>query len=406
MSAAESSRSAVSPRAAPSTRETASARRTRPRTGWRVFAYVLSALILAATGVGLYSTVKVRDALSSMTQAPLSLIETIRFALGARSEPAYVPPEPSHLPAPFIDIDDALWTQLFDDESVTAAADDEGATPKAKTPTYEDPDRINILLLGMRGAGDDRGGLLSDAILVVSVHQRLGRVAVISVPRDLYVNLPGSDRYHKINAAHAIGQAQDGRGLELAKATVSSAAGIPIHHAVSVNFAAFTEVVDILGGVEVDVQRDFTGTEREGLSVTRGLVHMDGETALTYATSRQTTSDFDRSRRQREVIDAVIARAREQSLDRQPVKLLEILESLGRNVRTTMTANDITALLGLSNQVDLGDLIEMGFDASPSSPLTATRASNGAYILVPRDGTFDELQSAFQGVFDGEAAQN
>jgi LCP family protein required for cell wall assembly len=356
----------------------------------------LACLLLMAAGLVLF---KVRDTVVNVTRTPLSLRDTLGLALNL--------PDYRHLATPrdyefaFYQLDDAFWLALLGEEGVLELAPgDEVKEPAPLDLASTDPHRINVLILGMRGADDPQGGLLSDAILLLSLHDKLGRVALISIPRDLYVPIPGSGRYHKINAAHAIGERQSGRGLELALKTVEQVVGTPIHHAVSVDFRAFTEAIDTLGGIEVEVGRDFAGTRREGLELSAGRVFMDGETALVYATSRQTTNDFDRSRRQREIAQATLQRARQLALYRDPLKLLSLLDTLGKHVRTTMTPYELREMVTFAETFDLRRPIEMGFDVSPAGLLKATRSTSGAYILLPRDGDFSALQRAVRTVFE------
>jgi LCP family protein required for cell wall assembly len=370
-----------------------------PCRGWRLLwlsALALACLLLMAAGLVL---LKVRGTVASVTQTPMSLHDTLGLALNL---PGY-----RHRAAPrdynfaFYQLDDAFWEALLGEEGVLELAP--GDEVKALAPldlASADPYRTNVLILGMRGADDPQGGLLSDAIMLLSLHEKLGRIAFISIPRDLYVPIPGSGRYHKLNAAHAIGERQGGRGLELALKTVEQVVGVPIHYAVSVDFRAFTEAIDTLGGIEVEVQRDFAGTRREGLELSAGRVFMDGETALVYATSRQTTNDFDRSRRQREIAQATLQRARQLALYRDPLRLLSLMDTLGKHVRTTMTPYELREMVTLAESFDLRHTIEKGFDASPAGLLKATRSTSGAYILLPRDGDFSALQAAVRTVFE------
>lgn len=358
--------------------------------------FTLGCLLLLAAGLVL---LKVRDTIASVTQTPLSLYDTLELAFNLPgSRPLASPRDYAFT---FYQLDDAFWQALSGEEGVLELElGDEVKAPAPLDLASADPYRINVLILGMRGADDPQGGLLSDAILLLSLHEKLGRLALISIPRDLYVPIPGSGRYHKINAAHAIGERQSGRGLELALKTVEQVVGTPIHHAVSVDFRAFTEAIDILGGIEVEVGRDFAGTRREGLELTAGRTFMDGETALVYATSRQTTNDFDRSRRQREIVQATLQRARQLALYRDPLKLLSLLDTLGKHVRTTMTPYELREMVTFAETFDLRRPIEKGFDTSPAGLLKATRSTSGAYILLPRDGDFSAMQTAVRTVFE------
>jgi len=171
-------------------------------------------------------------------------------------------------------------------------------------------DRIDFLLLGLRGEGDPHGGLLTDTMMVVSIHTTRDEVALISLPRDTYLTIPIVQQRAKINEAFAIGEQQQpqGGGLFLAKLAAQEVLGINIDYVAAVDFTAFKEAIDLLGGIEVDVAKPLRETQQWGgidFSVPAGRQHMDGDTALFYVRSRFTTSDFDRARRQQEVVLAV-----------------------------------------------------------------------------------------------------
>ncbi|HNB52670.1 MAG TPA: LCP family protein, partial [Anaerolineales bacterium] len=153
---------------------------------------------------------------------------------------------------------------------------------------------VNVLLLG----SDERGpysGVRTDTILLVSFHPKQGKVTMISFPRDMYVYIPGWT-VRRINEAYQHG------GFDLLADTFDYNFGIRPDHYVLVNFNAFQQAVDSLGGIDVQVGK---ALRESGYSVKPGVVHMDGEMALWYVRSRYTTSDFDRMTRQQEVLVAI-----------------------------------------------------------------------------------------------------
>ena len=158
--------------------------------------------------------------------------------------------------------------------------------------------QINIVLLG----SDERpevGGVRTDTILLLTINPDHETVSLVSFPRDLYVYIPGWDN-GRINTAIQHGS------FEGVKNTFEYNFGVRPDHYIMINFNAFVEVIDSLGGIDVQVpvpladNRDYVGW----FSLPAGLVHMDGSTALWYVRSRMTTSDFDRTRRQQEIIQA------------------------------------------------------------------------------------------------------
>ncbi|MDD5589875.1 MAG: LCP family protein, partial [Candidatus Portnoybacteria bacterium] len=205
----------------------------------------------------------------------------------------------------------------------------------------KDPDRTNILLLGLRGAGDENGGLLTDTIILLSVKKSTNEVAMISIPRDLYVVMPQAPGQknslkEKINFAYALGEERkSGGGLVYSKAVVSRITNLYIDYAVSVDFMAFKETVDILGGIDVNLENPFVETTQFAkemvLELPAGKNHLDGETALFFVRSRYSTSDFDRARRQQQVLLAIKNKALSSGILLNPVKIFELLNTMGRH---------------------------------------------------------------------------
>lgn len=185
--------------------------------------------------------------------------------------------------------------------------------------------QVNILILGISG-GNHEGPNLSDSIIVANYNFKTNRLITISVPRDIW-----SDSLEdKINSAYAYGEAKEkGGGLKLAKAEISSVIGQPISYAVVINFDEFEKLINFLGGIDVNVERSFVdnkfpiaGKENdlcngdleykcrwEKIIFHKGIIHMDGETALKFVRSRNAEgeegSDFARGKRQQKVIEAV-----------------------------------------------------------------------------------------------------
>jgi len=177
--------------------------------------------------------------------------------------------------------------------------------PEVQQLQGEADGRVNILLIGMGGTGH-KGGLLTDTIMVLSIKPEAKQAALLSIPRDLYVPIPGAGSA-KINSAHALGeQRETGTGPALAKSVVGTVLDLPIHYYIRVDFAGFTKLIDAVDGLDINVEKaiadPFYPDERtEGYApfyLKAGPKHMDGKLALKYARSRETTSDFDRARRQ------------------------------------------------------------------------------------------------------------
>ncbi len=181
---------------------------------------------------------------------------------------------------------------------------------------------INMLLLGSDARGPF-GGQRTDTLLFVSFHPKRGEVTIISFPRDLYVYIPGWT-VRRINEAYQYG------GFAALADTFDYNFGVRPDYFVLVNFDAFEDVVDSMGGVDVQVNNAL----REGeYSVQPGAVHMNGEMALWYVRSRYSTSDFSRMQRQQEVLMAMFTRMVSlEALDKVPQMYALYEESVTTNV--------------------------------------------------------------------------
>ncbi len=233
---------------------------------------------------------------------------------------------------------------------------------------------------------------------------------MISLPRDLWVKIPALPQngymVGKLNSAYAIGSdhgdypnvRNDWKtgtgGGDLAAATVSQVTGQPIDYWVGLDFKAFRDVVDALGGIRVDVPTTlddpfFPAGESTGMMHIRieaGWQQFDGERALEYARSRETTSDFDRSRRQQLIMLAV--RQRVFSLNAVP-RLLSLLGALEDNVRTNLRPGEVQQLAALAGRIRAQDIRRVAIDTS--NLLRSGYSSNGQYILQPLDPTYGAL---------------
>jgi LCP family protein required for cell wall assembly len=170
----------------------------------------------------------------------------------------------------------------------------------------------NILIAGMDRRPGQKGVRLTDTLIVVAWEKRSGRVGLISVPRDLAVQIPGHG-LDRINTVYGLAHARGDSGLSALKQSVSELLALPIDHAVVVDLSVFEQLVDAVGGITVDVPcpiiDDFvdprTPTGRRLLDVQAGPVRMDGATAAMYVRSRHGRSDFSRARRQQAVLSAI-----------------------------------------------------------------------------------------------------
>jgi len=232
---------------------------------------------------------------------------------------------------------------------VSPTVSDTTAVPTAVPAALGPSDAINIVLLG----SDRRPDWMdwhTDVVQVVSVQPEGPSVSILSIPRDLYVYIPGF-WMSRINFADMYGElyGYDGGGPALVRQTLLYNLGIPIAHYVRVDFDGFIGIVDILGGVDIPVhcrlEDHWPYPDEKGEYPIRvlepGVHHMDGETALWYARSRKTSSVFARERRQQQVLEAIWRKSR--SLDILP-RLPQLWNQYRHMVTTDLTLIDVARL--------------------------------------------------------------
>ncbi|MFP4322512.1 MAG: LCP family protein [Anaerolineales bacterium] len=254
-----------------------------------------------------------------------------------------------------------------------------------------DPRRRNVLLMGIDQREGEEGRFRTDTMIVLSIDPLARTGAMLSIPRDLWVSIPGTGQQGRINTANYVGDDEvlnyPGGGPALAMNTTERLLGISIDHYVQINFTAFTTFIDTLGAVEVcPEERIFDDRYPDGsygyitIEIPTGCQDMDSTVLLQYARTRATEgSDFDRSRRQQEVILAV----RDEILSTGGVSALlgdalTIWESVSENVRTDLTLDEMLALARAA--ADIQD-IRTG-TISEGEVLEATD-DGGNRILIP-----------------------
>jgi LCP family protein required for cell wall assembly len=279
----------------------------------------------------------------------------------------------------------------------------------------ERDDRINILLMGMGGAGHD-GPYLTDTMIIASVKPSTGEVAMVSIPRDLGVRIPGRGWY-KINHASSFGEIERTNwGGAFATEVVEDTFDIDIHYYIRLDFVAFEEVIDEMNGVTVQVDTSFTDTEfpaanyqYQVVSFQQGERTMDGETALQFARSRHGNngegSDFARAKRQQKVILAMKEKALSFETLANPVRINNIINTLDSHITTNMEFSDIIAMLRIAREVNTDNITLLVLDNAVDGFLTAGTSPEGAFILSPKSGNFDDINETIANIFTYEAGK-
>ena len=289
--------------------------------------------------------------------------------------PTYLPtnfptPRPSRIVLPTATLTPTPGAIWGDYEGPTVWPDIDIPAPVGILPQPEG--QINIMLMGS-DQRPDTYGFRTDTILLVTLNPKTGSVNITSFPRDLYVYIPGWT-IQRINTAFPH------NGFESLADTMEYNFGVRPDHYVVINFWSFKQVIDSLGGVDVSVSQYLTD-QRDGhgdYTVSPGVHHMDGDTALWYVRARHTTSDFDRGRRQQEVIQAIFFKLLSLNAIKRGPELYDIYK---KNVTTDLNLEDITPLLPMAANVTDGSMINHYF-ISPQV-VTNFRTSQGAAVLLP-----------------------
>jgi len=175
---------------------------------------------------------------------------------------------------------------------------------------WDGADRVTVLVMGLDYRDwEEDGPSRTDTMMLVTMDPVSRTAGMLSIPRDLWVNIPGFG-YGKINTAYYLGELYDltGGGPALAMQTVEGLLGVDINYYAQIDFAAFENFIDEIGGIDVDVPYEITVDPigpHNTVTLPQGLQHLDGPTALAYARNRETFgSDFDRADRQQQVVMA------------------------------------------------------------------------------------------------------
>lgn len=305
--------------------------------------------------------------------------------------------------------------------------------------------RVNVLILGIGGKGHE-GPDLTDTLILASIDKNAKDVALVSIPRDLWVPTDSV----KINHVYAYGEEAGGQGLESAANTVEELLGIPVHYAFRIDFNGFTKAVDLVGGldinvetafvdpkyplagkeddlcdltietedrngVEVQVVKDATGSaiplaeidekndpflcRYETLTFKKGPTTMDGTTTLKFVRSRHGTngegSDFARSARQQKVILAFREKVLSQETLLNPAKILDLIATFGSSIDTNISDEQIPLFAKMVPKISGEKIRRIVLDTTrPQSVLEFGLPQNhgGQSVVVPKNNNWEELK--------------
>lgn len=286
--------------------------------------------------------------------------------------------------------------------------------------------RTNILLLGAGGAGHE-GVDLTDTVIFISTDLATADTLLLSLPRDIWV----PSMRAKINTAYHYGQERrSGGGLILAKAAVSEILDQPVHYAILVDFDGFKQAIDLLGGVEINVEHAFDdykypipGMEEaepeelryEHLHFDAGQQQMDGVRALKYVRSRYAESeegtDFARSRRQQRLLLAVKDKILSTQTLLNPKKIAELVNIFGKSIDTDIGQNEYGGFIKLALRFKQENLRTEVLDGKVEGREgylinPPPYQYDGQWVLIPRTGKWNEIQDYVSCLIEGRDCQN
>jgi LCP family protein required for cell wall assembly len=312
--------------------------------------------------------------ITAMITAYLTFI-TVREIARTRLSPASVPQAEIENAAPVQKIN------LLDLD--TPLQGEEGPAPVP----WDGANRVTVLVMGLdfrdwEGEGPSR----TDTMMLLTMDVNSETAGILSLPRDLWVNIPGYG-YGKLNTAFYLGDMYDepGGGPGLAIATMEDLLGVPINYYAQIDFSAFERFIDEIDGIEIDVpqeiQVDPIGPGNTVL-LEAGPQILDGPTALAYARNRDTIgSDFDRAQRQQQVIMAI--RKRILSLDMIPTlasKASTLYSDLSSGVHSNLSLQEIIQIAWFAAQVPPENITRRGIGPDQ---VTFSYSPDGLDILIP-----------------------
>jgi polyisoprenyl-teichoic acid--peptidoglycan teichoic acid transferase len=287
----------------------------------------------------------------------------------------------------------------------------------------EDRDRINIVLLGIGGKGHD-GAYLTDTIMLVSLQPSTKKVSMVSIPRDMVVPIENMG-WRKVNSINSFAELKiPGSGGLAVSQSLSDILGTPIDYFLRVDFDGFVNIIDQLGGVEVDVDNtlddynypvlgneDATWNTRwEHLHIDKGWQKMDGALALKYARSRHGLgvegSDFARAKRQQKIIEAVKEKVISMDILFKPTMISNIIQQLEEHISTNLQVWEMVRIWEIFKDVQKGSIINKVIDNGPDGLLVNSVGEDGAYILTPKSGDFSDIKYLVDTIFDQNTTES
>lgn len=203
-------------------------------------------------------------------------------------------------------------------------------------------ENTSILFIGVDDSTKRKfnGSARSDALMLATFNKKDKSIKLLSIPRDSYVHIPEKDIYTKITHAHAYG------GVKLTLETVEELLDVPVNYYVKMNFNAFIDVVNALGGIKVDVPYTFSEQDskdhKKAITLTKGVHELNGEQALALARTRKKDSDIYRGQRQQQIMKAIMTKAASPS---SISNYSDVIEAVGKNMTTDLTFDQMKSFI-------------------------------------------------------------
>lgn len=303
--------------------------------------------------------------------------------------------------------------------------------PIAALSIFQDPtktlqsvdDRTNILVLG-KGGDTHEAPDLTDSMMVVSIRHRDRKISIISTPRDIWIDSMKA----KINSAYYYGEQKqpDGGGFVLARDAVFQVTSLPIQYTMLIDFSGFKRAIDLVGGVDINVDRTFTDEKYpvedehggkptpkpstppsesgiyETVRFEQGLQHMDGSTALKFSRSRNSTdpeegTDFARSKRQQKVLIALAQKMKQRETAFNLNRLKELRSIFDQYTKTDMSDSELLALgkIGLGIDPETIQRVELdeGTKDIPGILVNPPISKYGQWVLESRTRDWSDVHA-------------
>jgi len=274
----------------------------------------------------------------------------------------------------------------------------------------EDDGRINILLLGI-GGEKHSGGELTDTIMIASINTRTNESALLSIPRDLYVQIPETNINNKINAIKFYGdQSEEKNGMELIKKVVEEISGLDIHYYAQLDFNGFIKIIDALGGIDVYLEKDINDPSYPNFNrgydpfyIKSGWHLLNGATALKVARSRHSTmGDFDRIKRQQDIIKSTKQKVFEKYSQFDVLAFKNIFVSLSNNLKTDLQLKEFPRFYKIAKEIKNYDITVETVDTK--NYLNRTYVGRG-YTLQAKGNDYEKINELSANIFDLEISK-